>query len=188
MYRVSITDAEPQFDSMPVLKTVVHPWATGSFRPLCYLRAAFVRGAGLDFDLTAFEREPAIGAEDMLDDSCVAFCVRPYPKTSPSALLAIFNSGVSGALYLTTGGWENAEKLDAPLFAERYAGADEQGWYWGVRSLFSNELLQELYGRHDVPEGHMMQGNVYKFLRAGKGSHLAMAADGGLMDFICASY
>lgn len=166
MFLLSICPKQPDIDTMPVIKTTYYPWADGSFRPLCYARAAILEGEGVLFDLQAFERDPALGGGDILDDSCAALTFRFFPERDDAPLTAVFNAAGDCRLYRA------GAPTDDRLPVHRYAGADEQGWYWGVRAVLPFSLL----GCAGIPDGHKMEGNIFKFKRTGSDAHMGAVA------------
>lgn len=166
MFLLSICPKQPDIDTMPVLKTTFYPWTEGSFRPLCYARAAVVEGEGLLFDLQSFERDPALGGGDILDDSCAALTFRFFPINGGALLSAAFNAAGRCQLY------RDGQPVPGSPRVHRYAGADEQGWYWGVRALLPFSLL----GGAEMRDGHRMEGNIFKFKRTGGDAHMGAVA------------
>lgn len=191
---ITLTSVEPSLDTISVFKTTRYPWAgpDDSFRPLAYARCVFVARRGMLVDLMAFERAPARGADDLLDDSCVALAFDFFPERSDDIITVVANADARYAVYL------NGEPLDFALEPAPYAGEDEQGWYWGVRFTLPFELLGRVYGISDVEPEHNMKGNFYKFERAGERAHLACVCDsagndvflnrGDLGDFTAVAY
>ncbi|GEM_PF-3082848 len=170
--------AQMKPDTMPVIKTTCYPWTDDSFKPLMYCRCG-VLSSGAAFDLMCFEREPkcdAVTAEQIDDDSCAALCFNFFPERSDKLISATVNA--SGIMRLEVIDNGRPEQLP-PMPVSTYGGADEQGWYWGVRFEFSLSLLNDVYGVSDLDSGHIMKGNAYKFLRAGKYSHLGAVAPVG---------
>lgn len=171
MFLLSICGEEPRLDTMPVLKTTVYPWTEGSYRPLCYARCAAVPGRGILFDLQSFLRDPFVGdTGDLLDDSCVAFSFRFFPAQNEDIVTAVLNSRGSYAVFI------NGVQAACTFAVTRYAGADEQGWYWGVRFWFTEELLERFCGAREIPDGHRLAGNLYAFKRAGSDAYMAAVA------------
>lgn len=165
MRYISISDGIPRLDTMPVLKTTEYPWEEGSFKPLCYARAAVVRGEGVLFDLTAFERDPEC-CGFVMDGSCVAVTFDFFPERSRETVTAALNKYGKCDVFIS------GEPSDIEISAETYAGEDEQGWYWGVRFIITNEMLERLYGVSEIENGHTMYGNIYKLKLTGSDSHL----------------
>lgn len=168
MFLMSIIDGEPRLDTMPVIKTTEYPWTDDSFRPLCYCRCAVLRGRGVLFDLQAFERDPVVHESgELLDDSCVAlsFCFFDGPM-----ITAVLNAACDYQVYA------DGQPVDCALDVEGYSGVDEQGWYWGVRLVLPDTLLLRFYGEPEIPDHHMLKGNIYKFKRTGGRAHIGAAA------------
>lgn len=168
MFFMSILEGEPRLDTMPVIKTTEYPWTEDSFRPLCYCRCAVLPQRGVLFDLQAFERDPVVHeSDDLLDDSCVgvSFCF-----FQDRMITVVLNAAREYRVYL------DEKPLDCTLEVEGYAGADEQGWYWGVRFVLPASLLQQVYGEQEIPQNHIMSGNIYKFKRTGNRAHMGAAA------------
>ena len=165
MFLIQMTDALPEPDTMPVIKTTEYPWTDGSFRPLMYTRASYLAGEGLFLDFMAFERAPDT-ASQLLDASCAAasLCAEGGPVLTAAAdstgRVGLFRDGVP----------------DGELTAELYAGDDEQGWYWGARLCLSDDLLARYGFPSPLTPGQEFCANFYKFLRAGEHSHFGAAA------------
>ena len=168
MFFISIADKAPRTDTMPVIKTTEYPWTEGSWRPLCYGRIAAVNGAGVLFDLTAFERDPFLG-ETVLDSSCVAASFDFFPEREKGALTAVIAADGRSELYLGT------EQLDVDLKPAIYGGEDEQGWYWGARFCLPESVLAGVYGEGCLAPGAELLGNLYKFKRTGADAHMGAA-------------
>ncbi|NLC78255.1 MAG: hypothetical protein GX683_00780 [Ruminococcaceae bacterium] len=190
MHYISISEGMPRLDTMPVLKTTEYPWEEGSFKPLCYARIAVVKGEGVVFDLTAFERDPEC-CDFVMDGSCVALTFDFFPERSNEALTIALNKRGGYDVFLS------GEPIKLSLDVETYAGEDEQGWYWGVRFIITNEILERLYGVSEIENGHTMYGNIYKLKLTGSDSHLGaisrikdevIFAFGNLCEFTAVSY
>ncbi|MEG1557315.1 MAG: hypothetical protein RR058_00085 [Oscillospiraceae bacterium] len=171
MLYISVVDEIKSLETMPVLKTVYYPWTDDSYRPFMWCRCASVLGRGMMFDLTSFERDPAFGAESILDDSCVGLTFDFSRETCREALTVVFNSRGRCGIYV---GGRVIDDLE--IVPECYAGEDERGWYWGVRFFITNELLLRFFGVFDVESGCILRGNIYKFKRFGEDAHIGSVA------------
>ncbi len=170
MFLISIIEDEPRLDTMPVFKTTEYPWTADSFRPLCYCRCAVLAGKGILFDLQVFERDPVVRESDeLLDDSCAAVSFRFFPERGGLLSVAL-NAMRDYQVYL------DGQPVDCALDVAGYGGVDEQGWYWGVRFVLPDALLQQVYGDTVILDGHMMEGNIYKFKRTGGRAHIGAVA------------
>ena len=175
MFLISAFNQLPPADTMAVFKTTCYPWTNGSFKPLCYAKVAVKKGEGIYFDLTSFEREPYVAnSGDILDDSCVAACFNFFPDNSEKTVCFVSNS--TGRVH-----WFEAEN-DTPVLkrvfeGETFAGEDERGWYWGVRFFVGFSELLSVYKKQELEPLHIVKGNIYKFVRAGEGAHLAAVAE-----------
>lgn len=171
MFLLSISESEPGLDTMPVIKTIFYPWAEDSFKPLCYARSAVITGRGVLFDLQVFERDPVFHeSDDILDDSCAALSFCFFPMKSQDVITVVLNAAREYRVYV------NEKPFECALTITKYAGADEQGWYWGVRFILPSSLLLEVYDLTEIPNGHIMKGNIYKFKRTGNFSHIGAVA------------
>lgn len=191
MFYTSVLDERPSLDTMPVLKTTEYPWESGSFKPLCYARTAVIRNEGVLFDLAAFEREPEC-CDFVMDGSCVAITFNFFPEKADINFTVTLNKKGGYQIFV------NSEQNDElSLDVETYAGEDEQGWYWGVRFVVTNDILRFLYGVSEIENGHMMYGNVYKLKLSGDDSHLGalskikdevIFSNGNLCEFTAVTY
>ncbi len=169
----------PELGVIPVVKTTEYPLSPFGTGPLCYLRAAAVEGLGLMLDLMCFEREPYLGGSgDPLLDSSAAAAVDLAPGKGRAPVFAVFNSLGDGGLYSPDG------LPLRPLPASTYAGADEQGWYWGVRFYLSRELLAGAFGRELPRPGDRLLIAAYKF-QNGPGGHFGAIAPVASPDIFC---
>lgn len=157
---------ENQLDAMPVIKTTHYPWAGDGYRPLAYGRLAAVRG-DLLVDLQAFERDPAVDAEDLWDNSCLGLSLR-FGENSP-VLTLVLNAGGRAAAYA------DGAPFSLSLDVDRYAGVDEQGWYWGLRFWLPRARMARDFGTPTLAPGNSVGVNLYKF-QGRDDAHMGSAA------------
>lgn len=119
----------PEPDSMPAVFTTYYLPKSGCVDILAQLRAAYIPGFGLWLDITKFEREPDYNGS-LNGSSCSAFSI-----AGNNVLTAVTLS--EGNILLFTDGKQTGEIT--PL--SRYKGEDEQGWYFGVRFIISDDII-----------------------------------------------
>lgn len=134
MFPVSRSPVPLEFDTLPALK--VRHWYPARQAPRLYtLARCYLLGDTLQLSLAAFERTPpptsrlsfAAGAGDTL------LLARLGPH---SAQLFLCGAGAQNALWADAPG--DTLPLEAPVY---FAGADEQGWYWGARLALPQAAL-----------------------------------------------
>jgi hypothetical protein len=172
MFFLSVLDREPQHDIMPVIKTVFYPWARESrFCPLAYARLAFIRGRGLFVDLQAFERDPECSDQkELLNNSCVAVSFDLSPEGGRTLTVALRADGMY-QMYI------DGSPVEAAIAVRAFQALDELGISWNIRFYLPTELLSRYFSVSEIKAGHKIKGNIYKFQRAGKFSHMGAAAD-----------
>lgn len=172
MFLLSILDAEPQLDAMPVIKTTHYPWAQDAFKPLAYARIAAVRGRGIFCDLQCFQRDPdCMDETDPLNNSCVAlsFDFSPDIRQNHVFTIALDADGRYRSFL-------NEEPLETEIDVKTQRSRDELGFYWSVRFYISEKLLNLHFSVAKISNGHRIKGNIYKFQRTGSRSHMGAAA------------
>ena len=168
MYYLLCSDKLLDISVMPVIKTTEYPASEFGTGPLCYLRLAHVSGLGVVVDLMCFERDPVL-TDDPKAGSYTAAAFNFAPEKGCAPIYLLFGSDGKGGIYGEDG------ILQRQLPASTYAGADEQGWYWGVRFYLSKELLQQRFGIDAIRPGQRFLGAAYKVLE-GEGGHFGAIA------------
>lgn len=169
MFYLFKCDTIPDIGSIPVVKTTEYPASEYGTGPVCQFRFACSDESGVMVDIMAFEREPFVSAtHNILSDSSAAICFSFFPDHSKETICAVFNSNGEGGLF-------SNGKLVENIETTRYAGVDEQGWYWGVRFYITNETLTSKYGKSTFIPGQRILGAAYKFLN-GENGHFGSIA------------
>ncbi len=174
MEQITFSKQQPQFDSLPVVKTIYYPWAIDAFKPYSYAKFAYVENKGLMVDFLAFERDPFV-APNVLDSSCVAVSFNFSPSFGEGVLVASINSKGQNEIYFSDNK-QHPKLLSETVGCECYAGDDEQGWYWGVRFLIEQGLITNYFNVEKLKQGDIIKGNIYKFQKGEQNRHLGSAA------------
>jgi len=158
----------PQIDTLPVFKTTYYPWNTGSYKPLAYARLAAVGSSFLLADLLSFERDPECSFSKLLDNACLVISLGE--DTHDNRVLSIVVCA-DGRYQV----YEDARQLPNKLNISRYAGDDEQGWYWGARLQIPFEWIWSNRNTNEIQSDRLLV-NVYTYKQNEPGERLGSIA------------
>ena len=135
-YPVLLCNSPRVFDTLPVLKARYYAQVGTASNIYSFARFYFLSG-GLQLSMCAFEREPAA-------TSHVAFSL--YGEGEHMLLLTL-NPCHSGVFLLPAHPmpqlWNHGGTIMPHTAPQRFAGVDEQGWYWGGQFMLPHSLLQK---------------------------------------------
>ncbi|MDL2293652.1 hypothetical protein LJC60_03375 [Ruminococcaceae bacterium OttesenSCG-928-D13] len=140
VFPVTISDIPLELDTLPALKTryFCHDGSLPArdTARIYTMARLYVQNGVLQLGLSAFERDPA-------PDSSISFALGGEGQqfalvtlTPEDATLEVLEKTPPPALF---GGREAV--LETPLEAGRFAGQDEQGWYWGAQMALPKTVL-----------------------------------------------
>lgn len=159
---VSYSETPLVLDAAGALKATHYYGHSALDEVYAYLRA-FVCGGDLIFSLTSFERSPP--PESLI---AAAFDFAPRAGGDYLALVCDPQPQLSAALYRPSGSPTAPDRLlrpvGLPCSPARFAGQDEQGFYWGCELRLGADFLQETFGVRLRP-GSLFTGNFYKAAR-----------------------
>ena len=157
MLFVSYHERYPIIETLPVIKGVCFG---EQMKLLCYAKTAYIKDVGFLFDLQKFERDPIVKDIDIINehDSIAAISFNFAGKDSSPTVTINLNAAGCNTVYA------DAVELPSLLDVTAYKGNDEQGWYWGVRFIISNEMLNSIYGDISFAPGMHINGSIYAYL------------------------
>lgn len=180
---VAMSDTPLAFEALPALKvTCFCPAEPGAEQPATpplevYTQARlYVLQRALQLELTVFEREP-------MPASRVAFVLG---GPADGFLLLELSPQVLGLHYCTKHAnlWALPEENTA-LVPARFAGEDEQGWYWGARLHLEQATLAGI-GCRLVPAARFAGGILrYRSTAGGFGASYPVPAGANPLDPAC---
>ena len=129
---VTFSEQPLHFDVMQAVK-VRYYWGDERCPPLYAYGRMYVHAGTLCASLTVFQKQPE-------EQNCIALAVSNGKK-----ILFYTLSPFSGRLFLCPSGSQLPPDSSSTLLSAseplRFAGDDEQGWYWGAQIEISPEML-----------------------------------------------